>query len=85
MLDIRFIREHPDLVKEGIRKKGDVDNVDEILKLDSGMRTVLQKGEALKSRRNAMGRMLPPPSRRWRVSRARSRRWMRNSAASRNR
>ena len=28
MLDIKFIREHPDLVKEGIRKKGAEDNID---------------------------------------------------------
>lgn len=52
MLDIHFIREHPDLVKEGIRKKGEVDNVDELLKLDGELRSTLQKGEALKNQRN---------------------------------
>ena len=38
MLDIKFIREHPDLVKEGIRKKGEVDTIDEILELDTRLR-----------------------------------------------
>jgi seryl-tRNA synthetase len=54
MLDIKFIREHPDLVKEGIRKKGEVDNVDELLAADTQLRGLLQKGEALKSRRNVV-------------------------------
>jgi seryl-tRNA synthetase len=52
MLDIKFIREHPDLVKEGITKKGEVDSVDEILALDGQRRDILQKGEVLKNRRN---------------------------------
>ena len=52
MLDIKFIREHPDLVKEGIRKKGAVDNIEEVLKLDGQRRELLQKVEALKNQRN---------------------------------
>ncbi|HEV8538931.1 MAG TPA: serine--tRNA ligase [Bacteroidota bacterium] len=54
MLDPRFIREHPDLVKEGIRKKGGDDRVDEVLNLDAHRRELLQKGEALKNRRNVV-------------------------------
>jgi seryl-tRNA synthetase len=55
MLDIRFIREHPDVVKEGVKKKGeDSARVDEILKLDEQRRHLLQKSEALKSRKNAV-------------------------------
>ena len=54
MLDVRFIREHPDTVKEGIRNKGDDPaRVDEILHLDEQRRTLLQKSEALKGRKNA--------------------------------
>jgi seryl-tRNA synthetase len=52
MLDIKFIREHPDLVKEGIRKKGANDNIDHILMLDGRRRELLQSGESLKNRRN---------------------------------
>jgi seryl-tRNA synthetase len=54
MLDLKFIREHPDIVKDGIRKKGDVDNVDEVLKLDAQRRELLQKVEVLKNRRNVV-------------------------------
>ena len=54
MLDLKFIREHPDLVKDGIRKKGDVDRIDDILKLDLQRRDILQKVEVLKSRRNVV-------------------------------
>ncbi|MBI4810682.1 MAG: serine--tRNA ligase [Ignavibacteriales bacterium] len=54
MLDIKFIREHPDLVKEGIRKKGAEDNIDEVLRLDTQRREFLQKVEALKNRRNVV-------------------------------
>jgi len=52
MLDIKFIREHPDLVKEGILKKGAEDNIDEVLKLDAQRRELLQRVEILKNKRN---------------------------------
>jgi seryl-tRNA synthetase len=52
MLDLKFIREHPDLVREGIRKKGETDSVAEILGLDERRRDLVQRGEALKNRRN---------------------------------
>jgi seryl-tRNA synthetase len=53
MLDIRFIREHPDVVKEGVQKKGEAPSrIDEVLQLDGERRRLLQKNEALKSRKN---------------------------------
>lgn len=54
MIDIKLIREHQELVKEGIRKKGDVDNVDEVLKLDMQRRENIQKVELLKNKRNVV-------------------------------
>ena len=54
MLDIKFIRDHPDLVREGIAKKGAPDSVDEVLKLDAQRRDLLQKGEVLKNKRNVV-------------------------------
>lgn len=54
MLDLKFIREHPDLVKDGIRKKGASDCVDEILKIDSQRRELLQAVETLKNKRNVV-------------------------------
>ncbi len=54
MLDLRFIREHPDLVRDGIRKKGEHVSIDELLELDTRRRDLIQRAEALKSRRNAV-------------------------------
>ncbi len=58
MLDLKFIREHPDLVKEGIKKKGDVDRIDDILKLDEERRLIIQKVEALKNKRNVVSEQI---------------------------
>lgn len=52
MLDLKFIRENPQLVREAIRKKKERDRLDEILKLDSDRRELLQKSESIKSERN---------------------------------
>src|SRR5260370_16391054 len=52
MLSLSFIREHPDLVKEGARKKGETAPVDEILKLDAERRETLTKVEQLKAEQN---------------------------------
>ncbi len=54
MLDLKFIREHPDLVREGIRKKGAADCVDEVLRIDSHRRDLLQMVEAMKNKRNVV-------------------------------
>ena len=55
MLDIRLIRENPDRVKEGIRKKGEgPENVDAALRLDEERRQLLQKVEVLKSKKNTV-------------------------------
>src|ERR1700682_1579460 len=52
MLSLSFIREHPDLVKEGARKKGERAPVDEILRLDAERREVVTKLEQLKAEQN---------------------------------
>lgn len=52
MLDLKFIRENPDLVKRAIELKKEKDCVDEILKLDERRRELIKKGDALKARRN---------------------------------
>lgn len=58
MLDLKFIRDHPDLVREGIRKKGHTDNIDSILRLDERRREVITKAEALKNRRNTVSEQI---------------------------
>src|SRR2546423_7265216 len=52
MLSLSFIREHPDLVKEGARKKGEPAPVDEILRLDAERRETVTKLEKLKAEQN---------------------------------
>jgi seryl-tRNA synthetase len=52
MLSLSFIREHPDLVKEGARKKGETAPVDEILRLDAERREAVTKLEQLKAEQN---------------------------------
>ena len=55
MLDIRYIREHADAVREGVRQKGeDVARVAEAIGLDEERRRALQKTETLKSRKNTV-------------------------------
>lgn len=55
MLDIKFIREHGESVKDGVAKKGeDAAKVDEALALDEKRRHILQRVEQLKARRNAV-------------------------------
>ena len=52
MLDLKFIRENPDLVGEGIKAKGETGNVDLILELDQKRRGIIQDVENLKHERN---------------------------------
>jgi len=54
MLEMKFIRDHPDLVRDGIRKKGGVDTLDTLLTLDASRRELLQRGEVLKNKRNVV-------------------------------
>lgn len=58
MLDLKFIREHPDLVKKGIRNKGEMGDVDKILELDARRRAILQKVESLKHKRNDLSKQV---------------------------
>ncbi len=52
MLDMKFIREHPDLVKKSIRDRGLKFDLDELLKLDTDRRKMLIEVEAFKAEKN---------------------------------
>ena len=55
MLDIKFIRENKEAVKEGVsRKSEDPAKVDDALRLDEKRRQILQQAEQLKSRKNTV-------------------------------
>jgi len=59
MLDIKLLREHPDVIRAGIARKGeDPVKVDEAIALDEQRRQLLQQGEALKSRKNAVSQQV---------------------------
>jgi seryl-tRNA synthetase len=52
MLDLRFIRENPDLVKEAVKNKGDKVDIDLLLDWDKKRRNVLSRCEELKHEKN---------------------------------
>ncbi len=52
MLDTRFIRENPEIVKKAILDKGEKVDVDQFLKMDLEWRNLLKEGNALKQERN---------------------------------
>jgi len=58
MLDIKFIRENPEVVKAGIKNKNEKDTVDEILVLDKRRREILTEVEVLKAERNSVSKQI---------------------------
>src|SRR5688500_3796146 len=59
MLDVRFIRENPDLVQAAARKKHiDVD-IQELLEVDAQRRDLLTQIESLKALRNRTSKEIP--------------------------
>ena len=63
MLDIKFVRENPEAVKENIRKKfqnAKLPLVDEAIALDAQRRQAIADGEALKAERNKLSKANGP-------------------------
>lgn len=61
MLDIKFLRSNPEVVKENIRKKFQEEKValvDEVIALDEKCRAVRTRCEYLRSRRNAISKQI---------------------------
>lgn len=57
MLDIQFIREHADVVKESQRKRGEsVELVDEVLRSDEVRRSSLKEFEAARAQQKEIGK-----------------------------
>lgn len=54
MLDLKFIRENIELVRENIKNKNESANIDSILELDEKRRKVIQEVESLKNVRNVV-------------------------------
>ena len=63
MLDIQFIREHADVVKESQRKRGEsVELVDEVLRSDDLRRTALKAFEEARAEQKAIGKKVATAS-----------------------
>ena len=61
MIDIKFLREHPEEVKENIRKKfqdSKLPLVDEVIELDAERRAIQQQADALKADRNKLSKQI---------------------------
>ena len=61
MLDIKFLRENPDVVKENIKKKFQdhkLPMVDEVIELDQEVRQVQQEGDDLRAQRNTLSKQI---------------------------
>jgi seryl-tRNA synthetase len=57
MIDLKFLRENPDVVKENIKKKFQDQKlplVDEVIEFDKKNREATQKGDELRSKRNSL-------------------------------
>ncbi|HZW38458.1 MAG TPA: serine--tRNA ligase [Ignavibacteriaceae bacterium] len=52
MLDLKFIRENPELVEQGITNKNEPSRVKELLELDVKRREYIQRTEELKAKKN---------------------------------
>ena len=61
MLDLKFVRENPEIVKQNIRNKFQdkkLDLVDEVIALDAGLRSTKQEAEALRADRNKISKQI---------------------------
>ncbi len=61
MLDIKFVRENPDIVKENIKKKFQehkLSLVDEVIALDTERRDVICKADELRANRNKLSKQI---------------------------
>ena len=61
MIDIKFLRENPDMVRENIKKKfqdAKLPLVDEVIELDAEKRATQQKADSLRASRNKLSKQI---------------------------
>ena len=61
MIDIKFLRENPDIVRENIKKKfqdAKLPLVDEVIELDAEKRATQQKADSLRASRNTLSKQI---------------------------
>src|SRR5881227_768444 len=60
MLDMKLVREQPDLVRQALRNRNDnPDSVDQLRQLDERRRAILVEKERLQARRNELSKQVP--------------------------
>ena len=59
MLDLKFIRENPELVKQGVENKNEKNRVDELLEIDRKRRDIIVQADELKAKRNQASAQIP--------------------------
>ena len=59
MLDIKLIRQNPELVKEALKKRNSSLTIDEVLACDERRREILVESEQLKKRQNDASKLIP--------------------------
>ena len=61
MLDIKFLREHPDVVKQNIKNKfqdSKLELVDEVIELDQKNRDIKNELQSLQANRNKLSKQI---------------------------
>ena len=61
MLDLKFVRENPDVVKQNIKNKFQDDKlplVDEVIELDAQRRATQQEADALRAEKNKISKQI---------------------------
>ena len=61
MLDLKFVRENPDVVKKNIENKFQFDKlplVDEVIELDAKNRTAKAEGDEIRAQRNKLSKQI---------------------------
>jgi len=58
MLDIKFIRENPEIVSQSLEKRGDSFTLDKILEIDESYRNLLRQTEELRAKHNETSKQL---------------------------
>ncbi len=59
MLDLKLIRENPELVRQGVKNKNEVDRLDDLLRHDEQRRELILKADELKHKRNRVSSQIP--------------------------
>jgi seryl-tRNA synthetase len=63
MIDIQFVRDNPEVVKEKSKQKGVKVNITKLLELDRDRRELLMQVEELRARRNEVAKLMKSPER----------------------